>query len=370
MGFNLLKLTNIGNFSSILSKNFVKVLKANSNLLKTVFKKTFSKNYHREINKDFKDLNNCINNDVFLNDLRCNLNKYSNHNKLFITNSKIQMKQVKKIRNNINNIYHFQSNAFSSSSDKNTDKQNKLDEEVVYFKKDVAINKTSTTNPTKLTSKSTSTINIKASIKDQKLKASQATQTSKASQAKPTPQTANPTNTTNTTNSTTKSSEEILLMSHTTSHYYYKINIIFLIIYFLVSLFILANPDYPDFLKSTTSIFAVGCLTVLFFINFYAKRHIKRIFYTHKNNMFSVDTYGRFGFREKTYKFHLNDINEIVSASKYIRSTKTGVYVISFYNKENSKQRNFYMFNKLFMRPTTFHNKDLFDQLLKPKITR
>ncbi len=158
--------------------------------------------------------------------------------------------------------------------------------------------------------------------------------------------------------------EELQVFSHSTAQKYYRLNSAALIGYNIILLLCIGNPDYPDYHKKTM-MFSSGVITLaLFAISVYAKRHVKNIKIMKPANILTIETFGKLGITNKGYNYQipLRDVKEIVPLSDYIKTRKTGVYLIYPFEKTNY----FRFLNFFFIRP---EKKNLeFDQLFKSKL--
>ncbi len=163
--------------------------------------------------------------------------------------------------------------------------------------------------------------------------------------------------------STGNKEETIFLFSHD-ARKYYIINIVPLVGYLLISLTLLTNSDYPDYLRGTMFLFGAACFTALIGISIYSKRHINHISLTKPSNIFLIKTFSKLGFgKDKEYQIPFKGIGELVPISKYIKTKNTGVFIL----KPNQNVKYFNFFNFFFIRPK---GSIEFDQIFKNRIKK
>jgi hypothetical protein len=155
----------------------------------------------------------------------------------------------------------------------------------------------------------------------------------------------------------TTKEDEILIFTHQQARKYYKMNVPFLAGYLVISYNLIKHPDYPSYLKNTSMLFSSIIFLALIGINIYANRHISMIKLRRHSQMLNIETFSKFGFGKKNYIIPLNDVKEITSIKKYIKTKKTGIFII----KTNKKVFNF--FNFFFIRPS--RNNPEFDKIFK-----
>ena len=168
-------------------------------------------------------------------------------------------------------------------------------------------------------------------------------------------------------NPSTKSTtnESIFLFSHETAKKYYLLNFSFLSIYSALCMKISADPEYPDFLRTSMNGFIGLTSFGLVFLLFFSRRHVYSIYLQKPSNILLIKTYSMFGFGNKKYQLPVNDVKEIISLDRKFKKIRTGVYMI----KPNEKYKYFYLFNGFFIRPSK-NNNYMFDEIFAKKIKK
>jgi hypothetical protein len=156
-----------------------------------------------------------------------------------------------------------------------------------------------------------------------------------------------------------KPEEEVLLFTHQTAFKYYKLNVPFLTSYLAFSYFLISNKELPSHLRNTSIAFSSLITISLLAINFYANRHINLIKLKRNSGLLVIQTFSKFGFGTKKYIVSINDFKEMHSVSRYIRTKKTGIYILKL--KESKKL--FHFGNFFFIRPA--RNNPDFDRIFK-----
>lgn len=160
--------------------------------------------------------------------------------------------------------------------------------------------------------------------------------------------------------------ESLNVFSHESAAKYYKINILALLGYNTVLGVCLLNPEFPDYLRKTMMISFSLITATIIFIGIYSRRHISSISITRPSNILTIKTFGKFGLSPdgRTYQLPVKEVKELVPASDYIKTKKTGVFLL----KPTEKMDYFRFFNFFFIRP--YANNVLFDQLFKSKVRK
>jgi hypothetical protein len=162
----------------------------------------------------------------------------------------------------------------------------------------------------------------------------------------------------------TNKEETIFLFSHGSAKNYYKLNVLPLFIYLGICFSILILTDVPDQLKKTMRFFGTNSFLLLLAISFYSKRHINHLSLTKPGNIILMKTFSKLGLGKfNEYQIPLKDIGPLIPISKYIRTKKTGIYIL----KPSQDIKYFYFMNFFFIRPTS--NPE-FDKLFKNKIQK
>jgi hypothetical protein len=151
--------------------------------------------------------------------------------------------------------------------------------------------------------------------------------------------------------------EEILIFTHQMAKKYYKIHVPFLFLYLGYSYNIIKNPDYPTYMKNTFIAFSSIISLSLLGLFLYSNRHISSIKLKKQSKVLIIETFRYFGMRKKNYEVPLSNIKEIRGISKYIRTKRTGIFII----KPNINV--FKIFNLFFIRP--YKNNPEFDKIFK-----
>ena len=151
--------------------------------------------------------------------------------------------------------------------------------------------------------------------------------------------------------------EEILLFTHQMAKKYYKIHVPFLVLYLGYSYNIIKNPDNPSYMRNTFIVFSSIISFSLIGLLLYSNRHISTIKLKKQKKVLMIETFRYFGLRKKNYEIPLNNIEEIKGVSKYIRTKRTGIFII----KPNINI--FKIFNIFFIRPNK--NNPEFDKIFK-----
>lgn len=158
--------------------------------------------------------------------------------------------------------------------------------------------------------------------------------------------------------------ETLVLFSHESAARYYKLNVLSLLAYNTVLGLCLKSPEFPDYIRGTMTL-SFGLISIaIICIGIFSKRHISSISITKPSNILLVKTFSKFGLFNSynSYQIPLKEIKELVPVSDYIKTRKTGIYILK--TTENTKYHNF--FNFFFIRPT--NNNHLFDQYFKSKV--
>jgi hypothetical protein len=163
----------------------------------------------------------------------------------------------------------------------------------------------------------------------------------------------------------TKQKEEtIFLFSHDSARKYYKLNVLPLLGYVVVSGASLIDSDYPDYLRNTMYLFMGASLLVLTGVTMYAKRHVHTLKLVKPSNILLVSTFSKAGFgKDRLYQVPLKDIVEMIPVSKYIGTKNTGIYIM----KPNQNTKYFHFMNFFFIRPKSGLE---FDAIFKSKIKK
>jgi hypothetical protein len=161
-------------------------------------------------------------------------------------------------------------------------------------------------------------------------------------------------------NKVPKPSDDVLLFTHETARRYYKLNVPFLAGYLVFSYILTRHPDCPSYLKYTSIAFSSIIGLALVGISLYANRHINRIVLKRSTNELDITTFSKLGFGSRRHTIGVNDLREMYSVGKYIKTKKTGVYVIKF---NEDKKRLYRYLNLFFIRPS--RNNPDFDRIFK-----
>lgn len=183
--------------------------------------------------------------------------------------------------------------------------------------------------------------------------------------SKPLNNTNTNTNTTTLNNIANKNkSQFILLFTHETPKKYYLLNALGLAGYIAYSSLFIMNSDLPWYLTYTMSSFMALATAGLLAIFLISKRHVKSISLERSTRTLRFEIFSAMALKSTIKDIEVKSISHISPLSRYIPMRRTGIYLISFKDKE------FSLLNKLFMRPVNFQNKQEFENIFKPLIKK
>ncbi len=151
--------------------------------------------------------------------------------------------------------------------------------------------------------------------------------------------------------------EEILIFIHKDAKKYYRLNVPFLMAYMGFSYFTITHPDSTSYMRNTSIFFSSLVGLALFGLYLYSNRHIGSIKLGRQSKVLVIETLARFGIKKAIYEIPFGNLQEITSVRKYIKTNRTGIFMI----KPNIKIFNF--FNFFLIRPNK--NNPEFDKIFK-----
>jgi hypothetical protein len=159
-------------------------------------------------------------------------------------------------------------------------------------------------------------------------------------------------------------SENIFIFSHDTAGKYYLLNFGFLSAYTGITFSISINPEYPDYLRNSLYFFMLISSMTMIAILFFSKRHIASIHLVKPGNILNIKTFRKFGYSNTSFQMPVSEVKEIVSFSKYIKTNKTGLYLI-----RPVKAKYFTFGNFFIIRPAKTNNY-MFDEIFAKKLKK
>jgi hypothetical protein len=151
--------------------------------------------------------------------------------------------------------------------------------------------------------------------------------------------------------------EEILIFIHKDAKRYYKMNVPFLIGYLGFSYVIISHPDSTSYIRNTSIFFSSVIALGLFSVFMYSNRHVGSIKLRRQSKVLVIETLARFGIKNKTFEVPISNLKEITSVKKYIKTNRTGIFMIKL-NVKCFTYLNFFL-----IRPTK--NNPEFDKIFK-----